>query len=492
MEAAGGSILKRRPRTWAAPIFSIPIFMIVGLGVAVAHHELYVFLDGKPVNANFGPHGQAIVPALGTSIAYVAHTALALVVGDAFVQVLWHRLRTHGPYTIQHTNALISCQISPFTLSSFRAWSQGTMSLATMAALANLMVVITIWAPGALSIVGGEQVQPCFISVPDLAAAHVGSISNPTSNIISLASRAVIDGYLPPFRQCSQTCHFNAEYTAPALQCRNTTDSADFDTLLPSGVLWNSSYIFNSGGLTIQAAMLTNGETGQREAVNCTAFNATYLIRMDHSNISSTITLLDDPELHNELTTTTPDPDTHPSAAALGALADALARAINGSIHSDQVQSPGSVIQYTWMLYEANQWGRTQDLMWILPSLMQNVSLSVSSGFLDLQNYPPTMILRDATCYYSVNVYIYNRIHLLLPYGVCAAFSLICALLAVHAIHSNKEGEYLDFRRILEAIPCQNMTSVILEEKGKLTVNDKGVFEFDGETGNHWRPGLPK
>lgn len=466
-------ILERHRGTWSTPKISIPVFTIVGIAMAIVHHELYTFLDGKPVNANFGSHGQAIVPALGTFIAYVGHISLAVAIGDAFVQVLWRRFRTRRQgHSIQHINALVSCQRSPFTPSSLRAWSSGTFSLAFIAALANFMAVITIWAPGALSIIRGEQSQSCFITVPDLAAAHVGSISNPTPNVISLASRAVIQGYLPPYKQCNQTCHFNVEYVAPALQCTNTTSSVNFATSLPPGVLWNSSYTFNSGGLIIQAAMLTNSQTDRREAVNCTAFNATYLVRMDHSNISSTATLLDDPELHNQLTTTTPDPDTNPSAAALGALADALAYAINGSIHGSRYQTPGSVIQYTWMVYEATQWGRTQDLTWILPSLMQNVSLSVASGLLDLQNYPPTMTLRENTCYYAVNVYAYNDRHLLLPYGICAAVSLICGLRAFFAI-SHDGDEYLDFTRILGAIPRQGLT---LTEGDWLEVEKDGLF----------------
>ena len=443
--------------------------------MAILHHEFYTFLHGRPVNGTFGSHAQAIVSGLKNSIAYIGHLSLAAAITGAFVQVLWWRFRTRRQgHSIHRINALISCQNSPFTPSSFPAWSISTFSLVFIAALANLTAFITIWAPGALSIIPGEQPEPCTILVPDLPAVPLGG-----SSAISFASRAVIQGYLPPFRQCNQTCHFNVEYLAPALNCTNTTDSIDFATLLPTDILWKSSYTSGSNGLVIQAAMVTNVDKGQMSAVECTAYNATYLARMDHSNISSTITLLDEPERHNPLTTTIPDPTTDGGHTALGALAGAMAYTINGSIDASHglIPAGSSIIQYTRVLFDAYHWNQTQDLMWMLPSLMENVSLSLPSGLLDQEIYPPTNVPRNTTCYYSVNVYAYNSSHLLLPYGSCVVVSLICSLLAIFAIRRDGD-EFLDFARILEAIPSQGLTLSHLTEEDCLRVGEKDrLFE---------------
>ena len=455
----------------------MPVFTIVGAAMAVAHHEIYLFLDGTKVNAKFGAYGQAIVPALGTFLAYIGHVALAAAIGLAFVQAIWWRFRTQG-HSIKRINALISCQTSPFTPSAFPAWSFSTILLTVIAALANFMAVITIFAPGALSIIAGTETLPCTVRVPDVALAHVGSITNPVSNVLSFAIRAVIQGYLPPFRQCNQTCHFDVNYVAPALNCVSTTDSVDFSTVLPTNILWNSSYVFNSTGLYIQAAMVTNAETGRKEAVACTAFGASYAVRIGNSDNSSTITLLESPKLLTPLTTTTPDPTTNITASAMDALADAVAYAISGNINSsqDRFSWSSSIIQYTWMLYDAYHWNRTQDLMWILPSLMENVSLSISSGVLDLDNYPSTMALFDGACVYPVSVYTYNHKHLLLAYASCLAVSLICTFVGLWAIHHNGD-EFLDFARVLEAIPRQGLAGG-LGESTQIEVDDSGLFRL--------------
>ena len=468
-------------RNWSgSPKLLIPAFTIVGAAMAIVHHEVYVYLDGTKVDAKFGPYGQVIVPALGTFLAYIGHTVLAAAIGLAFVQAIWWRFRTRG-HSIERINAIISCQQSPFTPSALPAWSFSTISLTVIAAFANFMAVITIFAPGALSIISGTENLPCIVRVPDLAPAHVGSITNPASNVLSFAIRAVIQGYLPPFRQCNQTCYFDVDYAAPALSCTDITSSADFGTLLPTNILWKSSYEFNSTGLYIQAAMVTNAETGQKGAVACTASSASYSVRIGNSGNSSTITLLDSPKTLNPLTTSTPDPTTNTTASAMDALADALAFAISGSINNaqDHFSWDSSIIQYTWMLYDAYHWNRTQDLMWILPSLMENVSLSIASGFLDLDNYPSTMATLGTTCVYSVNVYTYNSKHLLLAYGSCLAVSLICALVAMWAIHHNGD-EFLDFARVLEAIPGQGLASH-LGKKAKLEVDNSGVFRLTTE-----------
>jgi hypothetical protein len=447
--------------------------------MAIVHHEVYVFLDGTRVNAKFGPHGQAIVPALGTFLAYIGHTVLAAAIGVAFVQVLWWRLRTRD-HSVKHINALISCQQSPFTPSSFSAWSPSTILLVVVAALANFMAAITIWAPGALSIISGHESLPCTIRTPDLAVAHLGINDYPNPNALSFATRAVVQGYLPPLRQCNQTCYFDVEYFAPAVNCTSTTDSVNFTAWLPPDIYFRSTYSFGTSGLFIQAAMITNAGTGQKEAVACTAFNATYIIRITNSGNSSTAILLEDPTLLNPITTTTLDSDTGPNPPAMGALTDALADSLSGTINSSEWSWSGSVIQYTSMAHEAFYLNQTQDLMWILHSVVENVSLSIPSGFLDLDDYPSTLVPSDGTCVYSVNVYTYNNKHLLLAYGSCLVVSLICGTIAIIAI--GRDGnEFLDFARMLEAIPGQGLASNLGTE-AHLKVDDSGLFRVADTT----------
>ena len=74
-------------------------------------------------------------------------------------------------------------------------------------------------------------------------------------------------------------------------------------------------------------------------------------------------------------------------------------------------------------------------------------------------------------------MYAYNYFHLLLPYGSCVAVSLIRGVLAIFAIHRNGD-EFLDFARILEAIPSQRLASSILTGEDCLRVDEgNGLFK---------------
>ena len=420
--------------------------------MAIVHHELYVFLNGTRVDAVFGPYGQTIVPALGTFIAFIGNTVLAAAIGVAFVQVFWWRLRK-GRYSIKHISALVSCYKSPFTLASFPAWSLSTILAVAIAALANFMTVITVFAPGALSIIRGYESLPCQVRVPLLTAASSGGIKDPkSSDVIAYTTKAVIEGYLLPFKQCDRECYFDVTYSAPALSCSNTTDSVDFTSVLPTDTLWNSTYWFNSSGLFIDAAMVTNAATGPMSAVACTAYNATYAIRITNSVNSSTVIPLAEPLLRNPITNSVSDP----SAVAMGLLVEALAYAVSGSVGRTHFSWSGSVIQFTWMAYSAYYLNQTQDLMWMLLSMAKNVSLSVPSGFLDFNDHPSAMVPFNTTCGYSANVYTYNNQHLLLAYGSCLLVTLLCSLFAIVAIHDGG-NEFLDFARMLEAIPGRGL-----------------------------------
>ena len=463
-------------RQWRdSPRVLIPAFTVAGIVVAIVHHELYVSLDGTRVDAKFGPYGQTIVPALGTSIAFIGHTVLAAAIGIAFVQVFWWRLRK-GRYSIKHIGALVSCHKSPFTPSSFPAWSLSTILAVAIAALANFMTVITIFAPAALSIISGYESLPCQVRVPLLTTASSGGIKDATSSdVIAFTTKAVIEGYLPPFKQCDRECYFDVTYSAPALSCSNTTHSVNFTSVLPSDTLWNSTYQFNNSGLFIDAAMVTNAATGQMSAVACTAYNATYAIRITNSVNSSTVIPLAEPLLLNPITNSGSDP----SAVAMGLLVNALANAVSGTISRAHFSWGGSIIQFTWMAYGAYYLNQTQDLMWMLRSMAKNISLSVPSGFLDFNDNPSAMVPFTTTCGYSANVYTYNQKHLLLAYGSCLLVTLLCSLFAIVAIQDGG-NEFLDFARMLEAIPAYGLGSN-LKEDTYFTVEKKlfGVAQSD-------------
>jgi len=168
---------------------------------------------------------------------------------------------------------------------------------------------------------GKEQV---FTFAMSRDTTTICSITSPASNVLHLRSGLLNKDI------CSHSggATIHVDYVAPPFSC-----------------------VFNSTGLCVQAAMVTNAETGQKEAVACTAFGASYTVRIGNSDNSSTIALLESPKLLTPLTTTTPDPTTNVTASAMDALADALACPISGNINNtqDRFSWGSSIIQYTML-----------------------------------------------------------------------------------------------------------------------------------------------
>jgi hypothetical protein len=453
-----GSPVESKPTN---PLFGPRVQMIllltVGIILTVLHHILYRKLNRRPVGSPGEFASQGVITALGNLIAYSARVALAAVIGNVFVQLLWSHLRRQS-CSIKQINGLVACSQSPFSPSSIPAWLPSTFVLAFVAVLATLMAAISIFAPGALTVMSSDTAlsEPCTVSAPNLGNGNLASagneFGNPISQTVAYASRIVVQGsYLPPMSLCNGSCLFDIDFLAPALNCTNTTTSVDFNNVLPYSdqfnTVWSSSYTFDQDALILQVAF----RASQPQAVTCTAFNATYRARIQQINSSSTIAVLGVPQLHNPLSTRA----LGKNWLGLDALAAALARVVNGSAVYDASsynwRSDTNVIAYTWIVKAASIYADVQ-LMSVLPSLMENISLSIASGYLDIPNYPPTMTSYDTTCYYPALQFSYNSRRLFVTYGAGIFVTVICVLFGLHAIHTNNAEESLDFSRLLAAI----------------------------------------
>jgi hypothetical protein len=457
-------------------------FIVTGVAMMILHHELYHFLNGKAVNQNFGRHGQAIASALGTFIAYIAHQVLAAAMGIVFVQLLWDKLHSR-PHTVKHIDALIACGNSPWTPSAFQAWKRSTIFLAFIAALASVLAAITIFAPGSLSVQANEYQlpAPCTVRAPNLGGGNLASAStqfgNPIAHTMSVTTRIVVQGsYLPPVSMCESACQFDIQYFAPVLNCTDITTSADLNTLLPEFTFWNSSFTFD-GPLVIDVAM--NTSTTTQQAVQCVAYNGTYTATIQQTLGFSTIAVADI-LLNNQITSNLSAEGEY--GLGIDALADALARAVNGTVASGASYgfTPDSnAIANTWITSDAYTEEIKVDLMEIMPSFMQNVSLSITSGYYDYPGYYSTIPEYYTTCWYPTSVFSYDERHLIPPYVGGIGLTIICAILAVMARARNGRDESLGFPRILEAVlggPSSTLSEGKLTGESQLKLDSNGQF----------------
>lgn len=451
---------------------------LLGFATALAHHMFYRHLSGNSIDSAipslsfYGHHvaSQSVASAIGNALAYAAKSFFAAAIGQAFTQVLWYYLR-HQSISIRHINAMFVSNGNPFTPASLPAW-RSAFGLSTLSLLACSMTFITIFSSGALRIASAPFAvsQSCNVSTVNLTYANLGVAvdsgphgewvySMPLPLTTSLAYTVLMTGtYLLPPSPCG-VCQYDTTFMAPALNCTNITDSFDFSISLPTHnttlVLWNATYSFDTNGYNLQVASRDSTDPSRPpKATACTAFNATYHVRVQHGNLSTTVDVLDI-ILENPLTTTMGN---FTGTAQFGALADAMALRLSGSIvwvYNSYGPPPDSaVVIYSPLgMNRSGYWSLEgdRDPIIALPLLMQNLSISLLSNPIKMNGYP-IISSTPATCLHSVLAYNYTPWRLLSIYGVGILATTICVVIGFVAIHQNQVEGSLDVSRLLYSV----------------------------------------
>lgn len=97
--------------------------------------------------------------------------------------------------------------------------------------------------------------------------------------------------------------------------------------------------------------------------------------------------------------------------------------------------------------------------MYSLPTLMQNISISMLSNPLD-----GTTVPTESTCLYTTLTYHYNPVQLFVSYGIAIGVTLACVLIGFWAVHENGVEESLSIRRILVAVLNSKLYGQTLNE----------------------------
>lgn len=108
----------KRSKSWRAPA-TILSSLLMGLGLALAHHFMNVQLDGKALEDV--KVSQAWISRFSTALAIMAKTAFTISVGAAFVQRQWLRFRRQS-FKIGDVDAVTSAIGNPLGLFSSTIW----------------------------------------------------------------------------------------------------------------------------------------------------------------------------------------------------------------------------------------------------------------------------------------------------------------------------------------------------------------------------------
>ncbi len=233
-----------------------------GVLAMLIHHFLYSFLNGRLADGgtfsafrrvfHSTVSDQSFVNTIANATATVGKMCLTSVVGIAFIQIFWWRMRATG-YTLDQVDTVASFKQNPADPTTWSAWYRTTL-LSVVAICALLMEVITIATPGSLVVASTTVDQTCRIPVVDATnAAPLVRIpgpswiydEGPSSLTLKLITGVLYTGsYIPPPSPCG-VCEYNISFTAPALQCCDNTDSIISDETLPVTdqfvTVWNAS-----------------------------------------------------------------------------------------------------------------------------------------------------------------------------------------------------------------------------------------------------------
>ncbi|KLO12660.1 hypothetical protein SCHPADRAFT_405663 [Schizopora paradoxa] len=485
-------------------------FLFVGVLLLLAHHFLYVHLDGKPIDAQvFAVSGlslrnQSVSSILGNAIAYAARTVLSAVIGVAFIQVLWLKLR-RSQFSVKELDAVVACKGDPLAFSALPAWYTAFW-LAVIALLAALMSVISIVTPGALRVESFQFAFPdeCSINTVSLTNSNLASVVTNSSenstiflgaqaNLMALTVQVLTGGSaLQPPNPCppGSACQYNIDFNAPAAVCDPVDSSFNLTEWLPLPdndtapiLVWNSS----SDGLWLAVAR-KDLATNSSSAVNCSMFNATHHALLTHTNTSSSTVEVYQTDFHNEISAifTSTSGSGSPSTdeyeeMQFDAIITSFVNFLSGDVgynHVTQEYDPFDDIENLHVAYSPLfsspapssdvPWTSAVDLTTVLPSLMRNISVSLLTDRFSSGGKTSVTPL-NTTCWYSSSAYVYNRPRLLATYGAALGVAAACMLFGIRAIQLNGVEESNAFSRILGAV----LNKSLFDDRHELSASSK-------------------
>lgn len=495
-----------------------------------------VFAFSQDDTQSFLQRTSAIV---GNLLATIASMMLTAVLGMAFMQIFWKRMRARV-HTIAEINSAMSCNDHPFGIGSLKSW-KSMFWLSAIPALGIANTQIILFASGSIHADSTPFLDSCDVLTVNLTnAILVGSgavttnlntnsaqqqqafnFSNAKAQVQGFVTQVIIlDSVIPPFMITSDVDSYNVTFDAPALQCEDVSgtnisqvlplpDPSQPDATIP---IWNTNYSvpdtpssnISFVTATRNLALASDGVTvvpdeSQQQIVQCIFFNATFFVKVQLGD-----TGYDAFVKHNETVFNAPLTVGNSTADVVAhnnflAIADTFAKLLNGSAAFDPVasdftpQSPIIVFSLFGEEEPGVPWslGSNDDpdseLTRALPELMDFVSVSLLSNFLNTgsgtskssssKTKTNTALLSIVTrdCTLDSISFQYDRTRLYLSYSGGILYTTLVALAGVLAIRVNGAEESMDFSRILKSVVNEHL----LEHKERLIDDETTLLADD-------------
>ncbi|KLO14344.1 hypothetical protein SCHPADRAFT_939633 [Schizopora paradoxa] len=465
------SPLTYRPSRFFGPRIQMVFFFVVGVLFAILHHSYYAYLDNKELTTGRGVifRQQGIANAIGNSLAYAVNTLFGVAISIAFVQQFWLRLRSHsGGMSISEIDIMSGCRERMSPISALRAWYTA-FGLFMISCLATSMTLINVWTPGALHVMSANfhRQEECVVTTVRLP--NHGAVGPYIADWYQ--RRTILQGsYIPPPIKCGgRPCRYQVSYTAPAFNCTNITSNYDF-TSFQKNPLNNTDqyYIYNGTAgkneIAVQVAYLDT-TTKLPEAIQCGAYNASYKVTVTQSNLTAPTV-----DIHS-LEFIAPVPyDVNAlhstNASGIKRLISSAVELLVGEIYATRdsasigpIQSsnvlPTPIMNSPLLFFTHAKPYWTTDMISAIPSIMQNISLSLLSNEVQDASAKGVKFRHNVrtSCFFNSNFYYYERSRLLATYGGAIIVTALCIAVGLWAIRRNGGvEETMEFSRMVDAL----------------------------------------
>ncbi|PVH94144.1 hypothetical protein DM02DRAFT_693815 [Periconia macrospinosa] len=216
-------------KSWRAPAIILST-LLIGLGIALAHHFMNVSLDNvsiKDVRVS-----QAWISRFSTALAFLTKLSFTTSIGASFVQHQWLRFHQQS-FKVREVDAVTSVLTDLLSLFSSLVWFRHPILVLT--ALASWIIPFAaVVTPGSLSVLPMRTTTPMMLQVPQplYDLTNYGYVSAGGSYVVTIDERVLKLAYatastaqpvsLQPTHP-NETYHL--QFNGPAVKCGPANDS---------------------------------------------------------------------------------------------------------------------------------------------------------------------------------------------------------------------------------------------------------------------------
>ncbi|KAF2462933.1 uncharacterized protein BDR25DRAFT_320387 [Lindgomyces ingoldianus] len=489
-------------KSWRAPA-TILLALLMGLGVALAHHSMNVRLNNKPVAEI--KVSQAWISRFSTALAFLTNTCFIVSVGASFTQRQWLRFHQQS-FTIAQIDAVTGILGNLLGFFSSRVWFRHPILVLT--ALASWVIPLSaVVTPGSLSVIPLRTTAAMSLQVPQpsfnrtyYGYAYGSTRSHPRvatmtgERLLRIAYATASSTQLVPLSPIYQNYSYHLQFNGPAVRCGAANESLIHDISQESSNLTSKDFAIyaswvpgpsegnrldRTGSATLLNGTILIGRTldyvsrdgarifimsnvppasfwevftedidSPRYRVNvteCLLFNATYDVDFNfqypqHTHRVNISTWL------NPVSSPLNDDSFLIGDGSENTTADAIISycALMNAFGSLLVGKMGlETVNASY--YATNwqmikiDWARAEAVEAGLEQLFQNFTVSLLSDSGLTKNSADAAFVPVTVETWPIT-YIYNRPDLLLPYGLAFLATTISAMVGLHAFFVNKDS----------------------------------------------------